>query len=34
MGQRLGCSAVAARKAWRKAIDRLREELDFSSTFH
>jgi len=32
MGRQLGCSAVAAQKGWRKAIDRLRTHFDFSST--
>jgi len=32
MGQRLGCSAPNACKAWHKAIERLRKQLDFSST--
>ena len=27
MGRRLGCSLVAARKAWLRALERLRNEL-------
>lgn len=31
IGDALGCSPTAAHKAWRKALDRLRVELDLSS---
>jgi RNA polymerase sigma-70 factor (ECF subfamily) len=32
IGQKLGCSAVAARKAWHKALQRFREELERSES--
>lgn len=32
MGQKLGCSAVAARKAWRKALQHFRDELERSAS--
>jgi RNA polymerase sigma-70 factor, ECF subfamily len=32
MGRRLGCTAEGAHKAWRKAIERFRDIIDWSST--